>query len=152
MHRPQKRAVKLWLPTDADKEDIRCIFCLFMSHNVFFAFTRYRWSRCCTICEAFGWSRVTSEHEIDGAVPNDDQGPEPEDDLDQLFAQYEQQAEADKRKLAAANTKERSPSQKSMKELRECGLSQPLGQDTRFPSTNPFHCPAHRNRTPSTSC
>lgn len=51
--------------------------------------------------------------------------------MDKLFAQYEQQAEADKRKVASAATTEKPTSQMGMKELRETGLSLPIGEDTR---------------------
>lgn len=56
---------------------------------------------------------------------------EPEDDLDKLLAQYDQQAEADKCRVAVAAVKPKSTAQMGMKELREAGLSQPISADTK---------------------
>ena len=90
---------------------------------------RCAWSH--TGCDASGWCRDAFEHENRASLADTDPAPEPEEDLDQLFAQYEQQAEADKSKVATAAIVENFASQKSMKELRESGLSQPIGQDTK---------------------
>ena len=56
---------------------------------------------------------------------------EPDQDLDNLLAQYEQQAEADKSRVTDTAAKLKPTSQMGMKELRETGLAQPISSDTK---------------------
>ena len=51
--------------------------------------------------------------------------------MDKLLAQYEQQAEADKRRVTDTAARPKPTSQMGMKELRETGLAQPLSSDTK---------------------
>ncbi|CAK0782678.1 hypothetical protein CVIRNUC_005873 [Coccomyxa viridis] len=97
MYRPQQRAVKLWLPSDADKDD----------------------------------TRDDSKGSKSPAAASTDAQDEPDEDLDKLLAQYEQQAEADKRRVTDTAARPKPTSQMGMKELRETGLAQPLSSDTK---------------------
>ena len=65
------------------------------------------------------------------AAADTDVQDEPDEALDNLLAQYEQQAEADKRRVTDTAAKPKPTSQMSMKDLRETGLAQPISSDTK---------------------
>ena len=57
-----------------------------------------------------------------------------------MLAQYEQQAEADKRRVTDTAARPKPTSQMGMKELRETALAQPLSSDTKCGFNHTLPC------------